>query len=210
MIVAERIRFANAAKNRRNILARTPMPVKKKRKKATCGSRGFAVEKNNKEVGMKQSEKIISAITTIALGIVLIALQASFIEVLVTIAGAVLIVIGVVDLVQKIIPMAVLKIVIGVIIIICGLAIVEAVLYVVAAVLLIAGILLLYDKIKHRVHCDRVFFTILEYAKPCIMLVIGVLLLFNQEDLMSFIFITGGILTILEGGIMLTDAILDR
>lgn len=158
---------------------------------------------------MKQSEKIITAITTIAFGIVLIALQASFIEVLVTVAGAVLIVLGVVDLLQKIVPMAVLKIVIGVIVIICGLAIVEAVLYVVAAALLIAGILLLYDKIKHKVRCHNVFFTVLEYAKPCIMLAIGILLLFNQEDLMDFIFIASGILTILEGGIMLTDAIVD-
>ncbi|MBO4940293.1 MAG: DUF308 domain-containing protein [Clostridia bacterium] len=158
---------------------------------------------------MKQSERIISAVATVAVGIILIVLRATFIEVLMTIAGLILIVLGVIDLIQKMIPPAVFKIVVGIIVIICGWAIVEAVLYVVAAVLLIAGILLLYDKIKHRVRCHNTFFTILEYAKPCIMLLIGGLLLFNQTGIIDFIFITSGILTLIEGAIMLAHAVLD-
>ena len=158
---------------------------------------------------MKQSERMISAVATVALGIILIVLRATFIEVLMTIAGLILIVFGIIDLMQKMVPPAVFKIVVGVIVIICGWAIVEAVLYVVAAILLIAGILLLYDKIKRRMRCHNSFFTVLEYAKPCIMLLIGGLLLFNQEGLMDFIFVASGILTLLEGGIMLAHTVLD-
>lgn len=158
---------------------------------------------------MKQSEKIISAIATIAFGIVLIILRATFIEVLMTVAGIVLIALGVMDALRQAIPPAVFKIVVGLIVIICGWTIVEAVLYIVAAVLLIAGALLLYDKLKNKIYCTSFLFTILEYAKPAILLLMGVLLLFNQTGLIDFIFIASGVLTILEGGIIIADAVLD-
>ena len=155
---------------------------------------------------MKQSEKIISAILTMVVGILLIAMKDNFISILMTIAGGCLIVVGVVDACNRLLPPAVIKIVSGLLLIICGWAVVRAVLYIVAALLLVGGILLLYDKIKRRCKCERLLFTISEYATIGIMIFIGFLLLFHQAQAVNVIFIVSGVLTIIEGGLLLANA----
>ena len=159
---------------------------------------------------MKRIEKITAAILTMAVGILLMIMQDNFIGVLMSIVGACLIVLGLVDIFHRFVPPAVVKIVSGVLIIICGWALVEAVLYVVSALLLIAGILLLYDKIKKRVRCDALWATILEYALPSVFVVIGGLLLFHQAVAVEIIFVITGILTLLEGGVLLIDAFIEE
>ena len=155
---------------------------------------------------MKKTEKIIAAVLTMAVGILLIAMQDNFISVLMSIAGACLIVLGVVDIFRRYVPPAVIKIVSGVLIIVCGWVLVEAVLYIVSAMLLIAGILLLYDKIKKRIVCDSLLHTVLEYVLPSVFILIGFLLLFHQAFAMEIIFVTVGCLTVIEGGILLVEA----
>ena len=103
---------------------------------------------------MKKTEKIVSALLTIALGVLLIVLKGSVISILMTVLGVGLIAFGLVDLCNRLIPPAVVKIVVGAIVILCGWVIVEAVLYVLAAALLIVGILLIYEKIKNKSPCS--------------------------------------------------------
>ena len=155
---------------------------------------------------MKKTERIIAAILTMAIGILLIAMQDKFIGLLMSIVGACLIVLGVVDLCHRYVPPAVVKMVSGILIIVCGWVLVEAVLYIIAAMLLIAGILLLYDKIKKRISCDTLFKTILAYALPSVFIAIGCLLLFHQAFAMEIIFVITGILTLLDGAILLLEA----
>ena len=93
---------------------------------------------------MKKTEKIISALLTIALGVLLIVLKGNVISILMTVLGLGLITFGVFDFFHNLVPPAVIKTVIGAIVILCGWVIVEAVLYVLAAALFIVGILLLY------------------------------------------------------------------
>lgn len=158
---------------------------------------------------MKRTERITAAILTIAVGILLMVMQDRFIGWLMTIAGVCLIVLGAVDFFHRFIPPAVVKIVSGILIIVCGWVLVEAVLYIVSALLLIAGILLLYDKIKKRVSCDTLLKAVLQYAVPSFFVVIGFLLLFHQALAIEIIFIVTGILTLLEGGILLVEAFLE-
>lgn len=155
---------------------------------------------------MKKSEKITAAILTMVVGVLLIAMQDNFIGLLMSIAGVCLIVLGVVDIFHHFIPPAVVKIVSGILIIVCGWVLVEAVLYVIAAMLLIAGVLLLYDKIRKRVVCDSLFKTILEYALPSVFILIGIFLLFHQAVALEIIFVVTGILTLIEGAILLIEA----
>ena len=155
---------------------------------------------------MKKSEKIITAVLTMIFGILLMVMQDNFIGILMTIAGIALIVLGVVDIFQHFVPPAVIKIVSGILLIVCGWVLVEAILYVISALLLIAGILLLYDKIRHRVWCDVFWQTVLEYALPSVCILIGGLLLFHQAFAVEIIFILSGILTLIEGGILLAEA----
>ena len=154
---------------------------------------------------MKKTEKIITAVLTMVVGVLLIAMQDKFIGILMSIAGACLIVLGAVDLYHRYISTAVIKLVSGVLIIVCGWLLVEAVLYILSAMLLIAGILLLYDKIKKRVKGCSLWSTLLEYAMPSLFIVIGFLLLFHQAFALEIIFVVTGILTLIEGSILLVE-----
>ena len=156
---------------------------------------------------MKKTEKLISALLTIALGILLIVLKGGIISIMMTVLGVALLVFGVIDLVNRLIPPAVVKLVLGVVIIICGWAIVTAVLYLLAACLIVAGILLLYEKIKNRVSCASLWLTVCEYAVPAMLLVIGALLLFNQGNTVNWVFIISGIVTVVEGGLLLVNTL---
>ena len=159
---------------------------------------------------MKKSEKIISAVLMMVLGIMFIILKDKFIGLLMTVLGISLIVLGVVDIVEKCIPPAVVKIVSGVLVIICGWVVVEAVLYILAGVLLVFGIWLLYYKIKNRIRGENFWRAVLEYATPAICIAIGILLLFHRGAVVNFIFIISGILTFIEGGLMLFNGITEE
>ena len=156
---------------------------------------------------MRFSEKIISAVATIVAGVLLLVLKSDVISILMTVAGISLIVLGALDIFHGLVPPAVVKIVVGALIILCGWVIVEVILYIVAAILLIVGILMLYDKIKKRLYCSHLFHTICEYAMPSLFILIGFMFLFHQGNAMNFIFVVSGILTILEGGVLLVNAL---
>lgn len=154
---------------------------------------------------MKKTEKMVSALLTIALGVLLIVLKGSVISILMTVLGVGLIAFGLVDLCNRLIPPAVVKIVVGAIVILCGWVIVEAVLYVLAAALLIVGILLLYEKITSKIVCPTFWQTVCEYAVPVVFILIGIFLLFNQGNTVDWVFILSGSFTIIEGGLLLVN-----
>lgn len=159
---------------------------------------------------MKKTEKIIAAGLTMVVGVLLIVMKDNFIGVLMTLIGLGLIVFGVVDIVDGYIPPAVVKMVGGALVIICGWLVVEAVLYILSAITLICGILLLYDKIKNKI-CGGIWWeTGLFYAPSALCIAIGFLLLFHQSLTATFIFVACGLLSFVEGGILLFNAFMDE
>ena len=84
----------------------------------------------------------------------------------------------------------------------------SAVLYLLAAILLIAGILMLYEQIK-RGACKELWRTICAYAVPAVFIFIGLLLMFNQGNTVKWVFILSGILTVIEGGLLLIHSLID-
>ena len=152
---------------------------------------------------MKKTEKIVSGLLTIALGVLLIVLKGSVVSILMTVLGVGLISFGIVDLCYQLIPPAVVKLVVGAIIILCGWVIVEAVLYVLAAALIILGVLILYEKIKCKAVCPTLWQTICDYAVPIVFILMGILLLFNKGSTVAWVFVFSGVFTIIEGGLLL-------
>ncbi len=155
---------------------------------------------------MKKSEKIISAVVLMALGILFIVLQDEFVGILMTVAGVSLLVLGIVDIFGGNLPQAIVKMVAGLLVVIAGWTVVEAVLYILAGILLVCGTLWLYSKIKNRDCCDMVWQTVLDYAAPSVCILLGFLFLFHHTMALSFVLVTGGILIILEGGMVLFNA----
>ena len=159
---------------------------------------------------MKKTERIITALVIIALGVLAIVLRGRLVHILTTVLGVVLIALGIVDFLQRRVPPAVIKLIFGIVILICGFALLEIVLYVLAALLLIAGILLFYEKWKTQSCCRFMDWkdVLFSFATPIALVLIGVLLLFNQGSTIDWIFVVCGILTIADGGILLADALL--
>ena len=155
---------------------------------------------------MKKSEKVIAAVLTMIIGALLIALKGKFVGVVAVVVGVSLIVLGIVDIFGTGVPPAVIKIVYGAIVIVCGFSVVRAVVYVISAALLIVGALLLYDKLKNGLRCMSIPQRVCEIAIPSVCLFIGILLLFHSVKLMNIIFIICGILSLIEGGLILFNA----
>ena len=155
---------------------------------------------------MRRNEKIIAAVLTMLIGVLLMVIKEDFIGILMTIGGVGLVILGAVDIYNGATPSAVIKIVSGVLITVCGWVLVEAVLYVASALLLIFGILLLYDMIKKkRRYCGRLK-NFLAYAMPVGLLLMGLLLLFHQVITVKVALIICGCLTLFEGGVLLVNA----
>ncbi|MBQ3221522.1 MAG: DUF308 domain-containing protein [Clostridia bacterium] len=155
---------------------------------------------------MKKTERILLSLGVVVLGVLLVVLRDKIVSVLMTTLGIGLIAYGIVDIVNRLFPPAVIKLAFGLVIVLCGWFVVAAVLYLLAAFLLIVGVLLLYEKLKTRVRCSTLLYTLCEYAVPVVFLLIGVLLLFNQGNTVAWVFVSSGIFTVLEGGLLLVGA----
>ena len=152
---------------------------------------------------MKKSEKILSAILTMGVGMMLIVLKGNLIGVLMTVVGVCLIALGLMDFWGRLIPPATVKCIVGVFIIICGWTVIEAVLYIAAALLLIVGILLLYDKIRCSKIVDCWQDALCEYAVSILYILMGSLLLFHKNSAMNTILVIVGVLALVQGAILL-------
>lgn len=84
---------------------------------------------------MKVSEKIISAILTLVLGILFIVLKGQVVSIAMTILGVLLIVLGIMNLTTKLVAPGVVKIVVGALVILFGWVLVSAALYILAALI---------------------------------------------------------------------------
>ena len=153
---------------------------------------------------MKKSEMIISAIFTIAIGVLLMIMKGEMISVFMTVLGVSLIVFGLLDLLQKNVPFAVVKIVVGGVVILFGWTIVSAVVYILASIVLIVGILALYDCLRYRLRCVQGKEALKILATPVVCILIGLILFFNQWD---WVFVVAGLFTVLEGGLLLWEAL---
>ena len=153
---------------------------------------------------MKKSDIVISAIFTIAIGVLLMIMKGEMISVFMTIVGVSLIVLGLIDLLQSNVPLAVVKLVVGAVVIFFGWTIVSAVVYILAAFVLIVGVLTLYDCVRFRLRCVRGIDALKILSTPIICILIGLVLFFNKWD---WVFVVAGFFTIIEGGLLLLDAL---
>ncbi len=151
---------------------------------------------------MKKTERMLSAVLTMVVGVLLIVMKDNFIGVLASVIGMGLISFGIMDIVNGNLPIGIIKISCGVLVIICGWLIVSAVLYILALLTLTAGGWLFYEKIKNRV-CGFWLYLLCEYAPSVLCMAIGLLLLFHAIISTGFLFITCGLLALSCGGVLL-------
>lgn len=156
---------------------------------------------------MTKTGKFIVSIVTIALGILLIALQGTTVQVITSVLGVLLIVLGILDLLSKENLVGAVKLVFGTLILAFGWLISSIVLYVVAVALFIVAVWWIYE--LWRTRCIRSFSWtfVVQYLQPALLILIGILLLFHQGEGREWVFVLAGILTVAEGALLFATAV---
>ena len=157
---------------------------------------------------MEKTNKYISAVVMMAIGLLLIILKDGIINILLTALGVALIVMGILDAVQrKDVVRCVIKCVIGAVIILGGWVFVPVMLYILGALLVIVGILWIIKLVQRHTKGANLIGTITAYLVPALYILIGVCLFFYQSAFVDVVFIIVGVIVLVDGIIQLVNAI---
>ena len=148
---------------------------------------------------MKITDRLITAVGAIILGVLFVALKGGVLGVAMTVLGVALIVLGVSDLIKGGTVDAIVKIALGVVAIVFGWALASVAIYILAALLVVYGVMTLYQIIKDK--CKDA----LSFIAPVVMLVVGLCLFFNQGGTVNWVFIVSGIFLIIYGVLNLVE-----
>ncbi|MBQ7236722.1 MAG: DUF308 domain-containing protein [Clostridia bacterium] len=150
---------------------------------------------------MKITSNLITAILTIVIGVLFVALKGGVIGIAMTVLGVGLIVWAVLDIIDKNNTSGIIKLVAGIVVIVFGWTLASIVLYVMAALLLVYAIYQLYELVTNKVK------DVVKFIEPGVMALIAILLLFNQGGTIAWVFIVAGIFLIVEGALALINCI---
>lgn len=154
---------------------------------------------------MTRTEKIIVSILAIALGLLLVFFQETVVKIAVSVIGCLFIALGILDFIHKSLPLAIIKAVAGVVIILFGVFAVKAVLYILAGLLVVFGLLFLYERLRIRSYCVSLWNKTFAYLLPGLCVLTGILLFFSGGEKADWVFVVGGLLVMIEGGLLLAD-----
>ncbi len=148
---------------------------------------------------MKFKEDQVSGLVNILLGILFIIFKGGVIGIALTLLGVCAIALGIIDIVNKATTMGVIKAACGVAVIAFGWIFVSVALIFVSVALIVMGILRIIDAYKNMPVNATMGEKILSYAKPCVSILAGLCLIFNQGGVINGLFIVVGILLIIDG-----------
>ena len=154
---------------------------------------------------MKISNKMITAIAAIVVGIMFIAMKGEVISLALTVLGVAMIVMGILDITKSDTKSGAVKIIAGVVAIIFGWAFVSVALYIIAALMILYCLGNLVTSLKTDGYPMSAVQTIRTYAKPVVGLIAGICLFFNQGGTVAWVFVLTGLIFIIEGVLMLSE-----
>ena len=155
---------------------------------------------------MKASERIIFALVTIALGVLLVAWRAEIIQVLMTVLGIALLVLGVLDWVGQDAKRAMIKLFLGVLSVAFGWLLVAAVSYVLASALILFAVYLAVDFFRCGNKICLTFRSVSLWIKPLLLFFMGLFLFLNNGGEAEWAFVLVGVLSVPLGGVLLVEA----
>ncbi len=148
---------------------------------------------------MLKRNRIISAVSAIALGLLFIILKGEVIGIGITVFGLAAIIMAILDFVNGFAAVGAVKGVVGICILVFGWMFINLALYILAAGIIIFGLLQIIG--THRI--GTVFLTsresVMAYIRPVLTISVGALLLFHQDGVIDWLFIVTGILLAAEG-----------
>ena len=158
---------------------------------------------------MKTSERIILALVTITLGVLLIAWQGDIIQVLMTVLGIALMVLGILDWIERDLKIAGLKALLGLLSIAFGWLLVTVVSYIMATAIILLAVYLAVCFFKQGNKICLSVGSVSLWVKPIFLFLMGLFLFLNNGGDAVWAFILVGIITVLLGGVFLMDVFIN-
>ena len=154
---------------------------------------------------MLKSNKLISAILTVVLGLLFIVFKGGVISIAMTVFGVALIVMGILDVLKKNVVPGVVRAAIGVLVILLGWLLVKVAMIILGVVLIAYGVLQVLEILKEKGNKKSVVEMLLQYAQPVLNVVIGICLLCAQGEVINVICIIAGVIFLIQGILALLD-----
>lgn len=151
-----------------------------------------------------KSQTSIAGIIYIVFGILCIVLRSRILSFAAACAGIALVAFGLYFIITSFFTTGILMLTLGIVLLVSGWFFVSVMLYVLAVVLIIAGAYRLSEFFKTRAVNDSILRP--EGMRPILLMVCGVLLLFNQGGTVQVIFIALGVLLLVIGILALCDS----
>ena len=146
---------------------------------------------------MNKTEGFISGILLIIFGIMCIAFRSGIISFAAWLVGAVLIIFGIMNMVTGMVMPGIVLLVLGIFVLLCGMLMVSLLLYILAICLIIAGAMGLYQYSKQKAVNESMISS--NSIGSVLLLIGGIVMLFNQHGAVSIVFIIVGIALIASG-----------
>ncbi len=151
---------------------------------------------------------LISALMTLALGILFVILKAEVIGIAITVIGIALIVVAIIDLVKRNFVSAVIKAVLGILVLVIGWTVLDIALLIIGIVLLVYGILELVKRIFGKKGKNQKFWQkLLGFVQPIFCIVASILLITNSGQVLDWAIIIPGIFFIIDGVLGIINAL---
>ncbi len=156
-----------------------------------------------------QSNKLLTSVITIVLGVLLMVWKTSIISIAITLFGVYLIILGILDLVnKKDETTAIIKLIVGVAAILLAWLLTAVAVITLGVILMLHGITLILDIIKANKQVKGLVPTIMLWAVPVISIAAGLFIAFGSG--MDWAFIVVGVIVIIEGMISLVQALTEK
>ena len=152
---------------------------------------------------MKKTSQLVSALMTLAIGILFVILKASVVGICITVLGVALIVTAVLDLIKKYVVSGVVKALLAATVLIIGWLLLDIALIILGIVLLVYGLLEIYKTVIGAVKDKNVgaLAIILGLIEPVICVVAAIFLITNTGSAIAWTVIVAGVLLIIDGAL---------
>lgn len=154
---------------------------------------------------MKNSNKMITAIVAIIVGIMFVVMKGEVVSIALTLLGIGAIVMGILDMVKQETKSGVMKLICGALVITFGWLFVNIALTVITILLIVYCVGNMASNLKIDGYSMSGVQKIRTFFKPITGLIAGACLLFNQGGTVAWVFVITGIIFIFDGIMMLYE-----
>ena len=155
---------------------------------------------------MNKPSQFVSALMTLALGILFVILKGDVIGIAITVLGIALLISAIIDFVKKNVTAGVIKAVLGVAVLVFGGLFLNVALIILGIVLLIYGVLELIKRLTAKKKI-KAWVRVIGLIEPIICIVASIFLITSSGSALNWAIIIGGIFLIIDGILALVAAL---